>query len=195
MSFFIALLDSMMIFLMLLLGMGCGAILTGIPYPRSRIAACAANFISEDFFYNYWFLASMVFLFIAFLSVFFRRIRSTPVVEDVVVVSRKGNTLQISSKAITEHITKIVKSIEGVHSVNVKVVPVKHDKILVRVFISLWDGSSYPEINDQIQALVRTKTAADLGVDNIKSIPVILDKIIQSKTTPLPVEDEVVIDQ
>ena len=92
---------------------------------------------------------------------------------------------------MTEYVFKLVKSLDAVHSASVSIAPLPKNRMHMEIILSLWDGFSYPEANDRLQDMIRNKVREDLGVDNISSIAIILDKIVQTKTTLVPIEEEV----
>lgn len=192
MTFILSLIDSIMIFLTFLAGLLCGLIYVEFPFPREECLSYIQTSLTQEQFMPYWFLVSMGLMFLALFALYFRRVRSRVRLSDeIVFITKKGNTIQISNKAITEYVFKLVKSMDAVHSASVKIAPLPKNRMFVRIFLSLWDGFTYPEVNDRLQDMIRNKVREDLGVDNISSITIILDRIVQSKTTAVPIEEEV----
>jgi hypothetical protein len=56
----------------------------------------------------------------------------------------------------------------------------------IKIFLTLWEGVSYPEVNEKIQDQVHRKIALDMGIEKIRSIPVVLKKIIPREAGFLP---------
>lgn len=195
MTFLIALLDGILITLSFIWGVACASVFLEIPFTKPEILRIFEWKLYSECHEPLWFVASMFFLFLSFFSVYFRRRRSTSEwTGDVTFVTPKGNVVQITNEAMTEYIEKLVHSIDGVHSSSVEIKPLTKKKMSVKIYLSLQDGSSYPEVNDKLQDTIREKLKTDLGVTHISSITVVLDKIIHSKTTHVPVEDEVVVE-
>ena len=192
MTFILSLLDSIMIFLIFLAGLFCGLLYVEFPVLREEWVVYLQKSLLEEAYQPYWYLSSMGLMFLALFALYFRRKRSqVKVSQDIVFVTKKGNTIQISNKAMTEYVFKLVKSVDAVHSASVSISPLPKNRMKMKIILSLWDGFSYPEANDRLQDMIRNKVREDLGVDNISSINMILDKIVQSKTTPIPIEEEV----
>lgn len=192
MTLILSLIDSIMIFLTFLAGLLCGLICVEFPVSREECLASLQSSLTQADYLPYWYMVSMGFMFLAFFALYFRRKRSqVKLSDDIVFITKKGNSIQISNKAMTEYVFKLVKSLDAVHSASVSISPLPKNRMRMRIILSLWDGFSYPEANDRLQDMIRNKVREDLGVDNISSIAIILDKIVQAKTTPVPIEEEV----
>lgn len=190
--FILALIDSIMIFLTFLAGLLCGMFYAEFPFSREECLASIQTFLTQQEYQPYCFIVSMGFMFLAFFALYFRRKRSqVKYSDDIVFITKKGNSIQISNKAMTEYVFKLVKSLDAVHSASVSIAPLPKNRMHMQIILSLWDGFSYPEANDRLQDMIRNKVREDLGVDNISSIAIILDKIVQTKTTLVPIEEEV----
>ncbi len=192
MTFILALIDSIMIFLTFLAGLLCGLFYVEFPFSREECLASIQTSLTQEQYQPYGFIFSMGFMFLAFFALYFRRKRSqVKISDDIVFITKKGNSIQISNKAMTEYVFKLVKSLDAVHSASVSIAPLPKNRMHMKIILSLWDGFSYPEANDRLQDMIRNKVREDLGVDNISSIAIILDKIVQTKTTLVPIEEEV----
>jgi hypothetical protein len=178
MSLLIALLDSLMILYVFLSGLFCAAMVVDIPVIRDDLAGRVQEAMMRPDNRVLWLLASMGFLFTVFFSLFFRRKRSLSA-EDLSVRSKSGNVIRISNRAITDFINKIVHSIDGVHSATVRVLSNNaKSRVIVRIKLTLWEGTCYPDVNETLQEQIRSKVASEMGITSINSIPVALDKII-----------------
>lgn len=192
MTFILALIDSIMILLTFLAGLLCGMIYVEFPFSREECAAYFQTSLIQPQYLSWWFVLSLGFMLLSLAALYFRRKRChVKISDEIVFITKKGNVIQISNKAITEYVFKLVKSMDAVHSASVRIAPLPKNRMFVKIFLSLWDGFSYPEVNDRLQDMIRNKVREDLGVDNISSITIILDKIVQTKTTSVPIEEEV----
>jgi hypothetical protein len=196
MSLLIALLNSVLIFFALLCGVFCASVYLDLPWPREHMAQVLFDLVHNENYLYYWQMSSAVLLTLVLFSMLLRNMRMLTI-SDISVVSNRGNTVQISIKALTDFIHKIVIQIDGIHSANVTLLSTpSHSKIDVKISLILWEGVSYPEVNEKIQDQVRRKIAIDMGIEKIRSIPVVLKKIIprqvgmlhplQKSTTPSP---------
>ncbi|EKD29144.1 MAG: hypothetical protein ACD_79C00041G0005 [uncultured bacterium] len=179
MSILIALLDSFILAYIFISAIFFAYVSLDLFWHRDAILNFINTAFQSNVYDNYFLLASYVFLFIVLLSIYFRRVRSLSC-GDIRVVSKEGNEIIISNKAITDFIHKIVSSISGVQSATVRVFSNSTGaKVYIKIRLNIWEGTCYPEVNEKIQNLVRTKVGADLGLVKITSIPVSLDKMIK----------------
>ncbi len=194
MTFAIALLDSLLVFFALLCGIFCASVFLNFPLlPRVQIAQTISDLVQNETYLYYWQAVTALFLVITLFSILLRRIRMCAT-SDICIVSKHGTPMQISVKALSDFIDKIVNQIEGVHSANVSILSNRaHSKIDLKITLILWEDVSYPEVNEKIQKEVRRKIALNIGIDNIHSIPVVLKKMVPrenpvlyptSKSTP-----------
>jgi uncharacterized alkaline shock family protein YloU len=189
MSFLIALLDSVMIFFLFLCGLCCASVYREWPWSNELFFCRVQTWVHSPVFFAHCRLAAIVFLVITLFSILLRRARILSC-DDLSFVSKKGMQIQISNKAINGLIRKIVNTIDGVHSAVVKVYSDRKDSsIAVKIHLNLWEGVSYPEVNEKIQEQVKIKVASEMGIEKIESFTIVLKKIVPKEPTPtLPID-------
>ncbi len=179
----IALLDSLLVFYAFLSGVFCASVYLEFPWPRVQVAQVISDLLQNGAYLYYWQTSTALFLVIALFSMLLRNMRMVTT-GDICLTSSRGSLVQISNKALTDFIHKIVSQIEGVHSANVSVSSNRsRSKIDVKIYLTLWEGTSYPEVNDKIQDQVRRKIALDMGIEHIRSIPVVLKRMIPRESS------------
>lgn len=181
MTLLIVLVDVIMIVSFFVLGIFCSLIgishLWGRGY--NRLILPLSKLILEPKLAPFWISAGVFFLGLVYLSSKLRWLRSIGS-SDIFLKSKNGYDMQVSLKAITDLIYKIVNSIDGVHSA--KVIVKSYPKLIVIIKVNIWEGRSYQDINENIQNLVRSKVSTDLGIEKISNVSVKLDKMVSLET-------------
>lgn len=182
MNFFISILDALIISFVFLCGIFSAfmALIWNFPSEiREKVFLILDCFIKRPYFSNFWFALAIIFFWIVLLSLIFRRKKKPIFKSDIVLRTKDGNEIRLSNKAVIDFISKIILSIDGIEATNVEALTDEtHLKIVFKIKITIWEGSSYPDINQKIQNLVRERLAKDMGILKISSINVSLEKII-----------------
>ncbi|OVE73524.1 hypothetical protein BVX93_01400 [bacterium B13(2017)] len=175
MTLLIVLVDVIMIMSFFILGIFCILIGASHVWGPDKYIIQLSNIIKNPGFAPLLTSTGIIFLFLFALSIYFRWKRSISC-SDIFLKSKNGYAMQVSLKALKDLIYKTVNSVEGVHSAKVKVT--SYPKLMIYIEVNIWEGNSYQEINDNIQNLVRSKVANDLGIEKISNVNVKLVKMI-----------------
>lgn len=176
----IALLDSLMILSWLFAGSILAMIYVEVPFTIEQYKNWCLDFLNKNTS-PYLPVAALVVYICVYLALYLRRKRTLSC-SDIYIKGSGSQEIKISNRAVTEFIFKIIDNVDGIHTANVKVLSsYNRSRVYVKIRLSLFEGTSYPEINAELQDFIRVKLAEEMGIKTISSVDISLEKFVQKE--------------